>query len=93
VTAAEAAFGVVIDEQNGAMLVTHLVMALARSERGAPLTDQPPAAVADEVATHTAQQRFVRERLDAYAVELGVALPDAEYVFVAAHLCALTLAQ
>lgn len=90
VDATEATFGVPLDEQNGAMLVTHLAMALTRSERGLPLGDEPPAALADEVRTHERELRFARERLDACAATIGSTLPEAEYLFVAAHVCTVT---
>ena len=42
IDAVEAAFAVGLDEENGAMLVTHLAMALTRTERRAPLLGDPP---------------------------------------------------
>ena len=73
------------------MLVTHLAMALTRSQRGAAPAGAPPAALVDEVRAHEPEVAFVRSRLDGYAAALGVALPEAEHVFVAAHLCSVTL--
>jgi hypothetical protein len=84
VAAAEDAFGVAIDEANGAMLVTHLAMAVTRTERGEPLDAAPPAALVDEVAAHQAELAFVRSQL------AGLGLPESEEIFMAAHVCTLT---
>ena len=87
VAAAEAEFGVALDEDNAAMLVTHLAIALTRTERGAPATDAPPAGLAAEIRMHERERAFVHERLDAAGGALGAALPEAEEVFITAHLC------
>jgi hypothetical protein len=87
---AERAFAVALDEANGAMLVTHLAMALTRAERGEEHPGDPPAAVVDEVRLHETEWRFVAERLAACADAIGAPLPDAEQAFVTAHLCAVT---
>jgi hypothetical protein len=84
VDAAEETFGVAIDEENGAMLVTHLAMAITRSERGEPLDEAPPQLLVDEVAAHPAELDFVRSRL------AGLGLPGSEEIFMAAHVCTLT---
>ena len=91
VDAAEATFGVEFSESNAAMLVTHLAIALTRSERGTPLVEPAPAGLVAEVDAHARERAFVKERLDAAGRELGVMLPGSEYVFVAAHLCTATV--
>jgi hypothetical protein len=91
VDAAESAFDVALDEDNGAMLVTHLAMALTRTERREPLPEQPPAVIVDEARANPTELAFVREKLDAYGAVLGEALPESEYVFMTAHLCTVTL--
>ena len=91
VDAVEAMFAVTLDEENGAMLVTHLAMALARSERREPLLEEPPAVVVEEARANPTELGFVRERLDAYGAVLGEALPESECVFMTAHLCTVTL--
>ena len=90
VETAEAVFGVGLGEGNAAMLVTHLAIALTRSERGTPLTEPAPAGLVAEVDAHERERAFVKEQLDAAGRELGVMLPSSEYVFVAAHLCTIT---
>lgn len=72
------------------MLVTHLAMALTRTDRRAPLLEEPPAVIVSEAHVNPAELRFVRERLDAYGAVLGEALPESELVFVTAHLCTVT---
>jgi hypothetical protein len=69
------------------MLVTHLAMALGRAERGEPLDAEPPAAVVAEVNGHPAELAFVHAEL------AGHGLPDAEHVFMAAHVCAVLLPE
>ncbi len=91
VDAVEAAFAIEVDEENAAMLVTHLAMALTRTERRAPLLEEPPDVIVSEVRAHPAELTFVRERLDAYGAVLGEALPESELVFMTAHLCTVTL--
>ena len=54
--------------------------------RQAPLTPSQRRAI----DAHERERAFVKERLDAAGRELGVMLPSSEYVFVAAHLCAIT---
>ena len=93
VDAVEATFDVPLDEANGAMLVTHLAMALTRSERHEPLSEEPPAVIVAEAQANEAELRFVRERLDVYGAVLGETLPESEYLFVAAHVCTVTLPE
>jgi hypothetical protein len=90
VDAVESTFDVTLDEENGAMLVTHLAMALTRSERRAPLDEEPPAVIVDEARANVTELAFVREKLDAYGAVLGEPLPASEYVFMTAHLCTVT---
>jgi PRD domain len=75
------------------MLVTHLAMALTRTERGAPLLEDPPAVIVSEAHANPAELTFVRDRLDAYGAVLGEALPESELVFMTAHLCTVTLPE
>jgi hypothetical protein len=93
VDALEAEFGVPVDEENGAMLVTHLAMALTRSERGSPLGEEPPPVIVAEAQANPTELGFVRERLDASGAALGVTLPEAEYIFVTAHVCTVTMPE
>ena len=93
VDAVEAAFAVGLDEENGAMLVTHLAMALTRTERRAPLLEEPPAVIVAEARANPVELAFVGERLDAYGAVLGEALPESELVFMTAHLCTVTLPE
>jgi hypothetical protein len=91
VDAAEAQFGVELDEENAAMLVTHLAVALTRTELGAPATGPPPAGLASEIRMHERERAFVHERLDAAGRALGAPLPEAEEVFITAHLCTVVV--
>jgi hypothetical protein len=91
VDAVESTFDVALDEENGAMLITHLAMALTRSERREPLDEEPPAVIVDEARANVTELAFVREKLDAYGAVLGEPLPESEYVFMTAHLCTVTL--
>ena len=75
------------------MLVTHLAMALTRTERGAPLLEEPPAVIVTAAQANPAELAFVRKRLDAYGAVLGEALPESELVFMTAHLCTVTLPE
>jgi hypothetical protein len=93
VGAIEATFGVQLVEENGAMLVTHLAMALTRSERGSPLGEEPPAVVVAEALANPVELAFVREHLAAAAAALGVTLPESEYLFVTAHVCTVTMPE
>jgi hypothetical protein len=90
VAAAERAFGVALSEDNGALLVTHLAMALTRAERGEEHPGDPPQAVVDEVRAREAEWRFVADQLAACAAAVGAPIPDAEQVFLTAHLCVVT---
>jgi hypothetical protein len=93
VDAVESSFSVTLDEENGAMLVTHLAMALTRSERRAPLLEEPPAVIVEEARANPTELGFVREKLDACGAVLGEELPESEYVFMTAHLCTVTVPE
>jgi hypothetical protein len=84
---------VALDEDNGAMLVTHLAMALTRSERGEPLLEEPPAVIVAEAEANPVELAFVRDRLATFGAVLGEALPESEVVFMTAHLCTVTLPE
>jgi hypothetical protein len=90
VAAAERAFAVELSEDNGALLVTHLAMALTRAERGEEHPGEPPPEVVDEVRRREVEWRFVADQLASCAVAVRAPIPDAEQVFVTAHLCAVT---
>jgi transcriptional regulatory protein LevR len=85
----EREFDVVLGEDNGSLLVTHLAMGLTRLQRGEPVTEVPDA-LAAEVGTRGRDLDWVRDRLHAIGDRLSVAIPTAEVVYMAAHVQAVT---
>jgi transcriptional regulatory protein LevR len=89
IAALEAEFDATLDEENGAMLVTHLVVSLTRIQQHEPVTDAPAELMA-EVQAFERELNFMRERLDLCAEALNGTVPDTEVAYMTAHLCALT---
>jgi transcriptional regulatory protein LevR len=85
----EAEFNVALDEDNGAMLVTHLVVSLSRIESHQQVTDAP-AELMSEVQAFPRELDFIREHLNRFAEKLNGAVPETEIAYMTAHLCALT---
>jgi transcriptional antiterminator len=85
----EREFGVTLTEDNGALMVTHLAMSVTRLLNGEPAPDVPPG-LAEELAGYPRETGFVREAAAGLAAGTGHELPEAEVLFLAAHLCALT---
>jgi hypothetical protein len=81
-------FGLELREDNAALFVTHVVMALSRLERG-DAEAEVPAAAAGELAECEREVAFVTAFLDACSAEFGVRVPDAEVFYMSAHLCAM----
>ncbi len=84
----ERAFGLNLDEANGAMLVTHLAMSLSRLEGGAVAIETPPP-VREEIEGRNQELTFVRSALAACGDALGRPIPEAEVLYMTAHLCAV----
>jgi transcriptional regulatory protein LevR len=92
VDAFEARFELALGEANGAMLVTHVAMALTRVERGDSL-EEPPRVVRDEVAERRTEYEWVEQELGASYRTLGVAVPSSEVVYVVAHVVSVLQAE
>jgi hypothetical protein len=82
----EREFRLRLDEDNGAMLVTHLAMSLTRLEHGLVATEVP-ALVREEIGAHDRELVFMRSALAACGDALGRPIPQAEVLFMTAHLC------
>lgn len=76
-----------ITEENGAMLITHLSMALARIKRGEEVNE------IDELALDEIKKTPIYNELPEFYKEieekLHVKIPDSEKGFIAAHVCTL----
>jgi transcriptional regulatory protein LevR len=81
----EREFRLRLDEDNGAMLVTHLAMSLTRLERGL-VESEVPALVREEIEEHDRELVFMRSALAACGDALGRPIPQAEVLFMTAHL-------
>lgn len=81
-------FEVQLTEENGAMLVTHLAMALERLQKGEPVGELPPEALA-ELKAQTEAWAFMSQLAQEVEARLGVTVPEAEIGFLTAHLGAL----
>lgn len=88
IRAIEEKYSLVVNEENGGMLVTHLAVALARLKAGQPVTDIPGAAL-DEAREFAAEWQFVRDIAGAAAASLGATLPESEIAFMTLHLATL----
>jgi hypothetical protein len=84
----ERAFGLSLDEANGAMLVTHLAMSLSRLEGGA-VDVEAPDPVREEIEGRGRELAFMRSELAACGDALGRPIPEAEVLYMTAHLCVL----
>jgi transcriptional regulatory protein LevR len=84
----ERAFGLSLDEANGAMLVTHLAMSLSRLEGGA-VDVEVPAPVREAIEGRDRELAFMRSALAACGDALGRPIPEVEVLYMTAHLCAV----
>jgi transcriptional regulatory protein LevR len=84
----ERVFGVTLTEENGAMFVTHLALALERLRKGQPVKSMPPEALA-EVQTYTREWEFITAVTGEIGWRLGVPVPIEEAGFLTAHLATL----
>jgi hypothetical protein len=78
-------FGLALTEDNAALMVTHLAMSATRLINGEP-PHPAPDSLARELAAYPRETRFVRETL----AGAGQEFPEAELLYMTAHLCALT---
>lgn len=85
---AEHTFGLILSETNGAMFVTHLVMALERMCRGEAIGEVSETIVHEAEGLHE-EIKFVEEAADYLAQRLEIAIPPGEKALWAAHLGAL----
>lgn len=76
-----------ITEENGAMLITHLAMALARIKRGEEINEMDELALKEikETPTYNELPEFYKEIED----KLKIKIPDSEKGFIAVHACTL----
>lgn len=83
-------FQLVLDEESGAPMVTHIAMALTRLNRGevtAPLSESLEKELAGRVIERAAVTRLMQEA----ARVLGREVPDTEISYMTLHLSALVL--
>lgn len=84
----EAEYGLILTEENGAMFVTHLAVALERLRAGEAIERMPSEALA-EVRGYSREWHFMQRVAEEAASDLGVAVPEGEVGFLTAHLAAL----
>ncbi|MDB4896357.1 MAG: putative transcriptional antiterminator [Firmicutes bacterium] len=84
----EAAYHIELTEENGAMFVTHLAVALERLRTGQAISEMPEAALA-EVKAYTREWQFMSEVARETAERLHVQVPEGEVGFLTAHLATL----
>lgn len=84
----EAEYGLVLDEENGSMFVTHLAVALERLRQGQAIAAMPEAALA-EVRGYGREWRFIERVAAEAASQMGVTVPEGEVGFLTAHLATL----
>ncbi len=83
-------FQLVLDEESGAPMVTHIAMALTRLNRGevaAPLSESLEKELADRVSERAAVTRLMNETAEV----LGREVPETEISYMTLHLSALVL--
>ena len=85
----ERTFDLQLDQENGALFVTHLAMALSRLQRGQGETEVS-GVVEEEIETCEREAEFVQGIVDDCQRELGIAVPPAEVSYMVIHLCAMT---
>ena len=85
----ERQFSLVLTEENGALLVTHVALSITRLAAG-DIGVEAPARLAKEVAEHPRERDAARDILADVAAAIGREMPAAEILYTAAHLCALT---
>lgn len=82
-------YGVVLTEQNGAMFITHLAVALERLRSGQAIDCMLADGLA-EVKAYPEEWAFVSQVVGEEAGQrLGVAVPEGEIGFLTAHLITL----
>lgn len=84
----EAEYGLTLTEENGAMFVTHLAVALERLRAGEAIERMPSQALV-EVRGYSREWHFMQRVAEEAASDLGVAVPEGEIGFLTAHLAAL----
>lgn len=84
----EGSLGLALDEDNGAVLVTHVGMALSRVERGEPEPDIPEVVV-DEIAERYLEHELAASLVAEWSAALGRPIPDAELSYLVVHLSVL----
>jgi transcriptional antiterminator len=82
-------FSLTLTDDNAALLVTHLAMSATRLANG-EAAGPAPDSLARELAAYPREARFVREALAAATARTGQEFPEAELLYMTAHLCALT---
>lgn len=77
-----------LTEENGAMFVTHLAVALERLRVGEAIEQMPPAAL-EEVRGYEREWDFMQGVAQEAAARLGVSVPAGEVGYLTAHLATL----
>lgn len=81
----EARYGIVLTEETGAMLATHLAVTLRRLREGEVLGDVPPV-MWQELQTVPDALAFASSLIGELEAFLGAAIPPSEAGFLAIHL-------
>jgi transcriptional regulatory protein LevR len=84
----EREFSLVLTEDNGALLVTHVALSITRLAAGG-MELEAPARLATELAGHPREREAAQAILADVATAIGREMPAAEILYTAAHLCAL----
>ena len=87
----ESELGITLTEDNGSMFVTHIAMALARMRDGEEIMPIDNALLGEEVTTSPIYPKIptIIRRVEN---QTDIKIPEAEYGYVALHLCALYVA-
>jgi transcriptional regulatory protein LevR len=85
-------FGIELGEDNGALMVTHLAMAVTRLTRGAPEREAPSSLVR-EVGERPDEVAWVRGQMETMGRTLGITVPESEVTYMAAHVQTIGMAH
>ena len=84
----EAHYGIVLDEETGATLATHLATTMKRLQQGEVLFPLPDV-VRQEISGFAAEVALAGEVAAALAQELNIPIPEDEVGFITVHLCTI----
>jgi transcriptional antiterminator len=81
-------FGLVFTEENAAMFVTHLAVALTRLNRR-EMEAPPSSLVDDEIRSRTREREVMRRVMSECEKLLDREVPESEIAYMTVHLCAI----